>query len=125
MKPHWSLHVFESYWFSLVVLCAALCAASRKAFTAQNGPAGLGLEGHAVALAALIAGNLEAFAFAAASTTLPLTAKVLTTGVAARLAALGMGQSAFAIVILLSFRKGESSSALGTSDFEIWHGLLP
>jgi hypothetical protein len=111
----------------LILLCAALRPTRRKAFTAQNWSSGLRLEGHAVGLAALIADNLEAFAFAAASSTtsLSLTAKILAARVAARFAAFGMGQSAFAIVILFSFSKRKGRSALGTSDFEIWHGLLP
>jgi hypothetical protein len=36
-----------------------------------------------------------------------------------------MSQSAFAIIILLSFSKRKGRSALGASDIEIWHGLLP
>jgi hypothetical protein len=103
-----------------------LCATRRKTFTAQNRPAGLGFEGHAVALAALIAHDLEAFAFAATATTaLSLAAKVLPPRIAAWLAAFGMGQSAFAIIVLLSFGKRKGRSALGASDIEIWHGLLP
>jgi hypothetical protein len=86
----------------------------------------LRLEGHAVALSALITNNLEAFAFAAASsTTLSLAAEVRPPRVAARLAAFGMSQSTFAIIILLSLCKRKGTSALGTIDFEIWHGLLP
>jgi len=110
-----------------VKLSAALCATRCKTFTAQNRPAGLGLEGHAVALAALIANNLEALAFAAASASaaLSLASKVRAPRIAAWLTAFGMGQSAFTIIVLLSFRKGEASSALGASDFEIWHGRLP
>jgi hypothetical protein len=102
-----------------------LRAAGRKTFSTQNRPAGLGLEGHAVALAALIANNFEAFAFAASSTALSLATKVRAPRITAGFAAFWMGQSAFAIIILLSFSKRESSSALGTSDFEIWHGRLP
>jgi hypothetical protein len=103
-----------------------LRAACGKTLAAQNGPAGLGFEGHAIALAALIANNFEALPFTAtARPALSLTAKVRAPGIAARLAAFGMGQSAFAIVVLLSFSKWESRSALGTSDFEIWHGRLP
>ena len=107
-------------------LSAALCATRCKTFTAQNRPAGLGLEGHAVALAALIANNLEAFALAAASSAaLSLAAKVRAPRIAAGLATFGMRQSAFAIIVLLTFSKGEVTSTLGTSDFEIWHGRLP
>jgi hypothetical protein len=102
-----------------------LGATCGKALTAQNRPAGLGLEGHAVGLAALIANNLEAFAFTAASTTLPLATKVGAPRIAAGLAAFRMSQSAFAIIVLFSFSKRESISALRTSDFEIWHGRLP
>jgi len=110
----------------LLVLSAALCATRGKTFTAQNRPTGLGLEGHAVALAALIANNFEALAFAATSTpALSLAAKVRAPRIAAGLAAFGMRESAFAIIILLSFCKREASSALGASDFEIWHGRLP
>jgi len=112
------------YWFKFIGLRAALCATRGKTLAAQNGTAGLGLEGHAVGLTALIANNLKAFAFTA-STTLSLAAKVGAPRIAAGLAAFGMSQSAFAIIVLFSFSKGESSSALGTSDFEIWHGLLP
>jgi len=64
-----------------------LCAASRKALTAQYGPAGLRLEGHAVALSALITNNLEAFAFTTASTTLSLATKVGAPRIATGLAA--------------------------------------
>jgi hypothetical protein len=103
-----------------------LCATRRKTFTAQNGSAGLRLEGHAVGLAALIADNFEAFAFAAAaSAALSLATKILATRIAAGLAAFGMCQSAFAIIILLSFSKRKGRSALGASDIEIWHGRLP
>ena len=84
------------------------------------------MNGNAVALSALIANNIEAFAFAASTAAaLSLTAEILAARIAAGLAALGMCQSAFAIVILFSFGKRKCSSALGTSDFEIWHGLLP
>ena len=82
-------------------------------------------EGHAIGLAALIANNFEAFAFTTASTTLSLATKVGAPRIAAGLAAFGMGQSAFAIIILLSFSKRKGRSALGASDIEIWHGLLP
>jgi hypothetical protein len=102
-----------------------LRATRRKTFAAQNGPSGLGLEGHAVALAALIANNFESFPLATASAPLSLAAKVRAACIAAGLAAFGMSQSTFTIIILLSFRKRESSSALGASDFEIWHGRLP
>jgi hypothetical protein len=112
-------------WLILVKLRASLRPTRRKAFTAQNWSSGLRLEGHAVGLAALIADNLEAFAFAASATALSLAAKILAARIPTGLAAFGMGQSAFAIVILLSFSKRKGRSALGTSDIEIWHGLLP
>jgi hypothetical protein len=103
-----------------------LCAARCKTLTAQDGSAGLGLEGHAVGFATLIANDLEAFAFATASSSaLSLTAEILPPGIAAGLAAFRMGQSAFTIIVLLSFSKRKGRSALGASDFEIWHGRLP
>jgi hypothetical protein len=101
---------------------AILCAAGGKALTAQHWPARLGFEGDAVALAALIANNLEPFAFRSALTR---PAKVLTPRVAAGFAALGMAETAVAIVVLFSFSKGKSRSAFGTSDFKVWHLYLP
>jgi len=84
---------------------AILCATGGKALTAQHWPALLGFEGDAVALAALIANNLEPFAFRSA---LARPAKVLTPRVATGFAALGMAETALAIVVLFSFSKGES-----------------
>lgn len=80
--------------------------AGGKALTAQNGATGLGLEGNAVTLPALVANNLKSFPFAAtAASALPGATKIGAPRVATRLAALRMGQSAFAIIILLSFSK--------------------
>jgi len=101
---------------------AILCAAGGEALTAQHGPTRLRFEGDAVALAALIANNLEPFAF---RSSLARPAKVLAPRVAAGFAALGMAETALAIVILLSFSKGKSRSAFGTSDFKVWHRYLP
>src|SRR5262245_17160205 len=36
-----------------------------------------------------------------------------------------MTQSAFAIIVLLSFAKRKDSSTLGASDFHVWHSALP
>jgi hypothetical protein len=83
----------------------------------------LRFEGDAVALAALIANNLEPLTFS--TTALPGSAKVLTPRVAAGFAALGMAQATLAIVVLLSFSKGKTRSAFGTSDFKVWHRYLP
>jgi hypothetical protein len=87
-----------------------LSAVGGKALAAQNRAPGLGLERNAVTLSALIANNLESFALAAtaASSALPGAAKVGAPRVAAGLAALRMSQSAFAIIILLSFSKRKS-----------------
>jgi len=84
-----------------------LSAAGGKALTAQNGATGLGLERNAVTLPALIANNLKSFPLAAtaASSALPGATKVGSARVAAGLAALRVSQSAFAIIILLSFSK--------------------
>jgi hypothetical protein len=101
---------------------AILCAAGGKTLTAQHWSARLRFEGDAVALAALIANNLEPFAFRSA---LARTAKVLAPRVAAGFATLGMAQAALAIVVLLSFSKGKTRSAFGTSDFKVWHRYLP
>jgi hypothetical protein len=101
---------------------AILGAAGGEALTAKHGPARLRFEGDAVALAALIANNLEPFAF---RSSLARPAKVLAPRVAAGFAALGMAETALAIVILFSFSKGKSRSAFGTSDFKVWHLYLP
>jgi len=90
---------------SFYTLRAALGATSRKTFSAQNRSTGLRLERNVVGLPALIANNLESFALAASAAALAWTAKVLTARIAARLAALGMSQSAFAVIVLLSFSK--------------------
>jgi hypothetical protein len=92
---------------SVYTLCAALSTAGGKALAAQNGPACLGLERNTVTLPALIANNLESFPLAAtaASSALPGAAKVGAPRVAAWFAALRMSQSAFAIIVLLSFSK--------------------
>ena len=92
----------------LVRLCAALSTAGGETLAAQNGPARLGLERNAVTLPALIANNLESFALAATAAAAPAlsgAAKVGAPRVAAWLATLGMSQSAFAIIVLLSFSK--------------------
>ena len=83
-------------------------AAGGKALAAQNWPALLGLERNAVTLPALVANNLESFSLAATATAasaLAGAAKVGAPRVAAWLAALRMSQSAFAIIVLLSFSK--------------------
>src|ERR1700686_1663284 len=102
---------------------AILGAAGAEAVTAEHRPARLWFEGHAIGLAALIADNLKLFAFR--SPALPCSAKVLTAGIAAGFATLRMAQTALAIVFLLSFTKRKSISALGASNFKIWHSCLP
>jgi hypothetical protein len=85
-----------------------LSAAGGKALAAQNRPALLGLERNTVTLPALIANNLESFALAASAASasaLPGAPKILAARIAARLAALRMSQSPFAIIVLLSFSK--------------------
>jgi hypothetical protein len=101
-----------------------LGATRRKAFAAQYRPAGLGLEGDAVGLPALIAHDLKSFALTTTTTALSLAAEVGAPRITARLATLRMSQTALTIVILLSFSKGKGRSALGTVDFQIWHGFL-
>ena len=109
-----------------ISLGSAICGATgAKAFTAQNGPARLRFEWHAVRFAALIANDIEPLAFASTATTLACAAKVSATRVAARLATFGVAQTALAIVVLLSFRKGKRVPALGTRNFQIWHRCLP
>jgi hypothetical protein len=73
----------------------------------------------------LIANNFESLALAASAAALSLATKVLAPRIAAGLAALGMGQAAFAIVILFSFSERKGSSALCASNVQVWHGLLP
>jgi hypothetical protein len=101
-----------------------LCAASRKTFAAQDRPARLWFERNAVSLAALIANNFKPFAIAATASLLRST-KIRAARIATGLAAFRMTQSALAVIILLSFGKWERCSALGASDFQIWHNCLP
>jgi hypothetical protein len=104
---------------------AILCPAGAKTITAQNRTARLGLERHCVGLATLITDDFEALAFRASTTTLFRSAKILPTGVTARLATLRMTQSPLTIIILLSFGKWKGGSTLGASDFHVCHIYLP
>jgi hypothetical protein len=101
---------------------AILRAAGGKALTAQHWSTRLRFEGDAVGLAALIANNLEPFAFCSS---LARAAKVLAPRIAAGFATLGVAEAALAIVVLFSFSKGKRRSAFGTSDFKVWHSYLP
>jgi hypothetical protein len=76
----------------------------------------LWFEGYGVGLAALIANNLEFFAFGS-SASLAGTAKVLAAGIATGLATLRMAQAPLPIIVLFSLTKGKSSSAFGTGYF--------
>jgi hypothetical protein len=75
----------------------------------------------------LIANDFESFALgsAATSASLPRAAKVRAPRVAARLATLGMAETALAIVLLFALSKRKYGSAFGASDFKVWHGYLP
>jgi len=101
-----------------------LGATRSKALTTQHRPARLRFEGHVVGLAALIADDLEPFALAASSSALRI-AKVGAARIAARLTTFRMTQSPLTIIILLSFRKWEGTTALGASDFHVWHNCSP
>jgi hypothetical protein len=101
---------------------AILCAAGGKALTTEHWSTGLRFEGDAVALAALIANNLEPFAFCSS---LARTAKVLASRVPAGFATLGVAQTTLAIIVLFAFSKGKSRLTFGTSDFKVWHRYLP
>jgi len=101
-----------------------LRATGAETVTAKNRPPRLWLERHGVSLAALIANDFETLALAAA-TSLLWSTKIRATRITTRLAALRVTQSALTIVILLTFTKWEGGSALGTSNFQIWHNYLP
>ena len=99
-----------------------LRAAGAEAFTAENWPSGRGLERHGVGLAALIAGNLKSLAFtAAATTTAPRSAKILTPRVATGFAAFRLAQVALLVIFLFALCKRKSLAAFGTSDVHVWH----
>ena len=103
-----------------------LCPAGAEAITTQDGTARLGFEGNRVGLSALIANNIEAFPLCtAAAAALARPAKVGPARIATGFAALGVAQTSFAIIILLSFSKWKCGSTLGASDFHIWHNCLP
>ena len=101
---------------------AILCAAGGKALPAKHWSTRLRSEGNAVGLAALIANNLEPFAFCSS---LARATSVRAPRVAAGFATLGVAQTALAIVVLFSFCKGKSRSAFGAGDFKVWHRYLP
>jgi hypothetical protein len=107
--------VSASYQLAPQSRAAVLGAAGAEAVTAKHWSSRLRFEGHAVRLAALIANDLEPFAFS--SSALSRTAKVSPALVAARLAAFGMAQATLAVIFLFSFGKRERTSALGAGDF--------
>jgi hypothetical protein len=102
---------------------AILCTAGAEALTTEHRPARRWLKGHTVGLAARIANNLKLFAFC--SSALSLSAKVLAAGITARFTTLRMAEATLAVVVLFSFGKREGISALGASNFKIWHRCLP
>ena len=77
----------------------------------------------------MIANDFESFAFrstaTAASAALPRAAKVRAPRVAARLATLGVAESALAVIILFAFSKRKGGSTFSASNFKVWHGYLP
>ena len=96
-----------------------LCATGGKAFAAQYWSSARGLEGHAVSLAALVAGDLEALALAAPAPS--ASTKVGAAAVAASLATLRLTQISFRVVFLFAFGEWKRRAALGAGDFYVWH----
>ena len=103
---------------------AILGPARAEAFAAKHRPARLWFKRHAVGLAALVAHNLEFFAFGSTAS-LAGAAKVLAPGIATGLATFGMAQAPLAIVILFSLTKRKSRSAFGARYVKVWHCCLP
>jgi hypothetical protein len=102
---------------------AVLCAAGAETLTTEHRPARRWFEGHTVGLAARIADNFKLFAFRSPS--LSLSTKVLAAGITAGFTTLRMAEATLAVVVLFSFGKREGISALGASNFKIWHRCLP
>jgi hypothetical protein len=102
-----------------------LRAAGGKAFAAQHGPSARRLEGHAVGLAALIAGNFETLAVAAARAS-SASAEIGASAIATSLATLRLAQVSLCVIFLLAFCERKRRAALGASDLYVWHvQLLP
>jgi hypothetical protein len=95
--------------------------AGTETIAAQHWSAARGLEGHRVDFAALIASDLVSLALSAAGS---WTTKIRAASVTTRFATLRVSQVLFPIILLLSFGKGEHRTALGASDFNIWHDLF-
>ena len=98
-----------------------LSAARTKTIAAQDRPAGLWFEGTHIGLAALIANNLESFAFAASATSLLWSTKAGAARIATWFASLRVTQAPLAIIVLFSLTKWEGSPTLGARDVQIRH----
>jgi hypothetical protein len=104
---------------------ALLRAAGGKAFAAQHGSSARRLEGHAVGLAALIAGNFETLAVAAACAS-SASAEIGASAIATSLATLRLAQVSLSVIFLFAFCERKRRAALCASDLYVWHfQLLP
>ena len=97
-----------------------LRAAGGKAFAAQNRSSARRLEGYVIGFAALIAGDFETLAFAAARSP-SAASEIGATAIAASLATLRLAQVSFRVILLLAFGKWKRRAALGASDLYVWH----
>jgi hypothetical protein len=97
-----------------------LRAARGKAFAAQHRPSARRLEGYVIGFAALVAGDFEALAFAAARSP-SAAAEIGATAIAASLTTLRLAQVSFRVILLLTLREWKRRAALGASDLYVWH----
>jgi hypothetical protein len=98
-----------------------LRAAGRKAFPAQHRPSARRLEGHAVGLAALVAGDFKPLAVAAPARSSSASAEIGSATITASLTTLRLAEVSFRVVFLFAFGEWELRAALGTSDLYVWH----
>ena len=97
-------------------------AAGGKAFAAQHRSSARRLEGHAVGFAALVTGNLETLAVAAAPAS--AAAEIGATAIATSLATFRLAEVSLCVIFLFAFGEWELRTALCASDLYVWHVLL-
>lgn len=99
--------------------------AGGKAFAAQHWPSARRLKRYAVGFAALVTGDFETLAVAAASAASAAT-EIGATAIAASLTTLWLAQVSFGVIFLLAFGEWKLRAALCASDLYVWHvQLLP
>ena len=102
--------------------CLLIFGATRaKTFTTQHRTPTRRLKRYGVVFAALVARNLEAFAFSAGPSR---STKIGPPRIATRLTAFWVRQVSFSIIFLFTFGKRKRGCTFRAGNFQIWHGAF-